>query len=206
MTVGLITAADGWSYQLTPTDLDWLSREIANEGGRDDGTLWTMAQRLYALRNTFSSMTSMVRAFSQPVNPRWLAGGDLCQAHPAQCTAAELAKRERAQDPNTTYPQQLAYVQRWAAGGVPNPVPRAIDFRACDAAARTLVSSGQATLVLSSGNCYVARDGSENWPADMVLVAGTGTGAPWWTGPLVGLGVALAAGVVAWVAAEELRP
>ena len=173
-TFGLITAADGWQYQLTASDLDWLSREIANEGGNDTATLWTMAQRLYALRAHFSSMTSMIRAFSQPINPRWLAGGDLCVAHPAQCTAAQQAKRASAQDPSTSYPVKLAFVQQWAAGQVPNNVPRAIDFRACDAAAQQLVDTGAVTIVLSAGNCYMARDGSEQWPANFIRVAGAG--------------------------------
>ena len=144
-TSGLITAADGWSYQLTASDLDWLSREIANEGGNDAATLWTMAQRLYMLRAHFSSMTSMIRAFSQPINPRWLAGGDLCAAHPTQCTVDEQQKRAHAQDPNTVYPRSLAFVQSWAAGQIPNPVPRAVDFRRAMPPQISMVASGAVT-------------------------------------------------------------
>jgi hypothetical protein len=197
---GLITAKDGWTYQLTPTDLDWLAREIANEGGSAAATLWTMAQRLYSRRARGETMTAMIRGFSQPINPRWLADGDFCRPGgtyycPPPCTDTrspchpnKLARRATAQAPTTAYPEKIAFVRAWAAGHVPNPVPRANDFRACDDAARELVASGRAVLVLSSGNCYVARDGSQNWPIDMVSVAGAGPAA----GGAGGIGAAVA--------------
>lgn len=192
---GLITAKDGWSYQLTSTDLDWLAIELAHEGGSDAATLWTMAQRLYSRRRLGETMTAMIRGFSEPINPKFLPDGEYCRsggrdAALPRCLPAATARRAVWQS-SPPPAGKRAYVESWAAGRVPNPVPRAIDFRACDADAAALVASGRAQLVLSSGNCYVARDGSQSWPADMVSVAGAGP-----AGGAGGIGAAVA-GVVA---------
>lgn len=175
-----ITTSDGsFEYTLTDEDMGWLARELAHEGGSDAATLWCMAQRLYALRGHFTSMTSMVRNFSEPINPKFLANGDFCRpggrdADLPRCKP-EITARRAVWQSSPPPADKLAFVKSWARGEVPNPVPRAIDFRACDQAADDLVASGRATLVLAAGNCYVARDGSEDWPDDQVLVAGTGT-------------------------------
>lgn len=208
VTVGLITSSDGFRYQLTEEDLDTLAKELAHEGGSDAATCWTMAQRFYLLHGRFDSLTQMVMSFSQPLNPRWLATGEFCRpggryAGDPMCSADATARRAvyQSSPPPLT---KRAYVEAWARGLVANPVPRAVDFRACDDAARELVSSGRARLVLSEGNCYVARDGSEDWPENMVLVAGRGTEPSVLVGVGIGLGIAATAALVTWLVAEEV--
>lgn len=207
MTARMITS-EGFAYRLTDDDLDWLSRSIANEGGDDAATCWTYAQRFVLMHGHFSSFAAMVRAHSQPVNPRWLADGDFCRpggqyAGTEGCEPAKTAHRAQVQAPGMRYPTALAYVHAWASGLVANPCPRAVDFRAADDVAQRLVDSGRMRLVLASGNWYFATPETYDWDADHVLVAGRGVGGSIWRDLGIGLGVAFAIGAVTWVAAEE---
>lgn len=206
---GTIEAQNGFRYGLTPEDLDVAARMLANEGGNKAADLFTMAQRFVLLHRSFPTFAAMLRAFSQPVNPKWLANGEFCRpggryAGTPSCSPGALAHRAEVQDPNTRYPSAAAYVARWAAGGVANPVPRATDFRADDARAHELVNSGQMQLVLADGNWYFADGGSEDWPENFVTVSGRGTEHGFPTGLVLGLGAAaLVLGGAAYVAHEK---
>lgn len=209
--LGTIRTSDGWSYRLTPEDVLWLARAAKYEGGSKPATLWTYAQRLALHRSM--SMTDLVRGHSETVNPIWASvTGSGCQRVPSECTPDRLATRARAAsatwDSLSTAPTVLA----WAQAQVPNPVPRATDF-AVDAPGNPVVTNflarhPDAHVVLNSGNIYIAEGATSSWPADFVTieyngrVVGAGSSILMDVG--IGLGVALATGVVAWMAAEEI--
>lgn len=121
-------------YQITPDDVLWLARSVHKEGGSPAATIWTYLQRQAAGRRT-SSLASLVLAHSQPVNPRWRAGGEFCgpggtYAGQDNCSARVLTDRaENAVRPWSEIPQAIRDVIVAAVTAqLPNPVPKATDF------------------------------------------------------------------------------
>lgn len=205
-----IRTKDGYSYQVTPEDLLWLARSVQFEGGDNAATIWTYAQRQAKLRRT-SSLASLVRAHSQPINPIWDEASDpKCRQYPDRCTPAMLERRRRAA---TTPWSSLRSgvrdkVTRWARAELPNPVPKAIDF-ADAAVSRSFMRRNPGTqVVLRTGNWYLATPASLRWPADYVTmslggrVAGPTAGGALRAGPIVGIAAvgasALFAAGAAW--------
>lgn len=167
--LGRIVAKDGWSYQLTPDDVLWLARSAKFEGGSKPATLWTYAQRL-ANRHG-ASMTNLVRAHSQPVNPDWASlDAPGCVRHPELCTPTQLARRQQAStatwDSLATAPTVLA----WAQASLSNPAPRSTDFADQTVGQHFLDRHPDSRKVLDAGNIYIAegpstapRGGSTSW-------------------------------------------
>lgn len=87
----------------SPTDEDriWLLRAVAGEGRDHREVAQALAQRFRFLRETrpglYPTLASLVRAYSQPVNPRWLPGGDKFEAARAagKSSASDAAVRRR---------------------------------------------------------------------------------------------------------------
>lgn len=83
----------------------WTARMIVGEGGakcsRDKAAAlcWAIVNRwfLWPGRRRFKSFVSLMRAFSQPINPRWMTGGDLARKYALRDagSAARLARREK---------------------------------------------------------------------------------------------------------------
>jgi hypothetical protein len=108
--------------QLTDTDKLWLARALVGEtGGRDRRAMaavtWAMAQNLMLVGANpprYSTFTGLIRAYSQPVNPRWENEG----------TAVQIARRRSirtmtwAQIPSTA--RQV--VDDFWAGTLENPI------------------------------------------------------------------------------------
>lgn len=211
----VIRAQDGYEYTLTPADLVQASRMIVGESGTNErdavAVLWTMAARLAQLRGR--SFSSMISGYSQPINPRWTSSGDKCGPGGSgvgtdACSAHALERRAQimAMQPSDM-PQQWAIVQRWAAGGYQNPVPRATEFAAPRVVATCLLGQhGDCkSLVRLISNAFTTSHESDGWPANFVTVGGAGDApSSIWSGIGIGLGVALAAGVATWIAAEEI--
>lgn len=178
--MSLITAQNGWSYNLTPDDLLWAARMIYGEGGNSPAVLWTMASHLALARG--SSFTNTIRAYSQPINPIWYADGSKCRPGGTAvgsdgCAPSRLAKRAMiASLQPAGMPAAWALVQRWAAGQIPNPVPTATEFADPTVSASCLAGTHGdcARLILADGNWYMASRGSVDWPANYVRIDGTG--------------------------------
>ena len=214
MTAGLITTSDGYRYELTPTDLLWAARMLVGESGtntRDGaGVLWTMASRLAQQRGT--SFTDVIRNYSQPINPRWGSSGDMCGPggrYAGQDNCSDRLLQRRAQISGLQpedMPTQWSLVQRWAAGQVPNPVPRAVEFATPEMVASCVAGAHGdcSSLIGVISNAFASSSRSDTWPANYVSVGGASDGASSvWMGLAIGGGIALAAGVVAWVVSEE---
>lgn len=214
-----ITTADGsFSYTLTPHDLLTLARSARKEGKRDVAQVaWTYAQRYVRLHRTFDTFADMVKAHSQPINPKWFPDGEYCRpggryAGTSYCESAASRPGNASIAWSDIEPQVRQDVAAWAAGRTPNPVPRATDFRAQDAvAARILASSTADFRLVQMGvpgvhNIYFSEGYSRAWPSGdyvRLVVDGRTVGVdPTWLwpmdliGPLVATAGVLAAGTL----------
>lgn len=204
---GEIRSQDGYRLRLSADDLLWLARATQFEGGDNAATIWTLAQR--AALHRVSSFTALIRAFAQPVNPRWdEASDELCQRYPERCSPETLERRELARTIpwERISPKVRRLVLRFARAELDNPVPRATNFADPPVSRSYLARTPGARVVLVGGkpaNWYLADPGAVSWPADFVTVhygsrvAGARRSPSWAAGALVGLGVALA-GLGGW--------
>jgi hypothetical protein len=212
-TPGLITTSDGYRYALTPTDLLWAARMIKGEGGNQAAVLWTMASRLAMTRGR--SFTTLIRGYSQPINPDWARGGTYCgpggryASDEDRCGERHLAARERISSLQPDdMPAEWALVQRWSAGLVPNPAPRAVEFATPEVVATCVLGrhGDCASVVLVAGNAYASSSDSDGWPSSYVRVGGAGDASSFsFVEPLLGLGVAAVVGGVTFFVLRGLR-
>jgi len=214
---GKIVASDGWSYQLTPDDLLWLARSVEFEGGTNpSAVIWTYAQRLAlpGFRRQYPSLASLVRAHSQPVNPKWARDGIFCKpggshAGKPECSEAKLTRRDRAQSIpwSELSAKTRSLVTKFTHAELPNPVPRSVDFADARVSANFLVNNPTARTLLKAGNWFIGTAQSLLWPDGHVSVhyKGAQSGEAPGSGNegigvgLVVLALAAAAGVVWWM-------
>lgn len=171
---------DGTKYRLTPDDILWTARAVVYEGGDAAATLWTLTQRYFMARTNYPSFGAFVRAFSQPVNPDWASDGKFCAPggryhDQPNCSPAALARRTEAARASWANlidkdPRAVAVVQQWAAGVLPNPVPRATNFADQTVASHYLAQNPSASLLLDSGNWYLVEGWAKAWPEDAVTM------------------------------------
>lgn len=214
----IVTADGSFRYRLTSNDLLTLARSARKEGRRDVAQVaWTYAQRYVQLHRTFDTFAGMIKAHSQPINPRWFPDGEFCRPGgryhgTSHCAGAASRPANASIAWSDIEPQVRQEVAAWAACRTPNPVPRATDFRAQDAtAARILASSTTDFRLVQMGvpgvhNIYFSEGYSRAWPSgDFVRleVDGRTVGVDptfLWPmdliGPLVATAGALAAGAI----------
>lgn len=155
------------AYNMTRDDLLWAARMIEGEGGDDAATLYAMAQRfLFVLRPAgHRTFTSAIRAYSQPINPRWLADGDKCAGRSTgYCDVAHTSRRAALQRAawGELPPDKTATVLAWSRGELPNPVPGAVDFADASTSSDWLEHNPGARVLLRAGNWYLATAESAN--------------------------------------------
>jgi hypothetical protein len=149
---GVIHGPGGFRYRLTDQDLLWLARAIWGEADthRENGAgvAWAMAQYYATVLNrrggrpAFSTFTALLRAYCQPINPKWASrDASGCRRRPDHCTERHLAKRRRVTGASwSEIPSQVRQlVREFAAGQLPNPVPRMTDWAAHDWSSRSKV-------------------------------------------------------------------
>lgn len=83
----------------------WMKRMVYGEGGRRCthakamALCWAIVNRwfLWPGARKYPTFISMMRAFSQPINPRWMTGGDLARKYIGRepASAARFARRAR---------------------------------------------------------------------------------------------------------------
>ena len=92
--------------RLTDDDILWLCRAFIGEHGRDSfntrylgAFVWCMINRymLHPGNRYWKSFRYMLRRFSQPINPRWMRGGDLARKNKdsPMCSEKRLDRREK---------------------------------------------------------------------------------------------------------------
>lgn len=179
----IVTSDGSFSYQVTEEDLVWMARSIVCESKADRAYIaWCYAQRFVMMRGTFSTLTGMIRAFSQPVNPAWMAGGTYCgpggryASSEQYCGPSHLAARVRCSSTpwSSIAPEVRSYLLSWAACEEPNVAPKVVDFRARDSLAQAIIdgtSTSKPTLeyvALPSRNAFFTDTASRRWPRDYV--------------------------------------
>lgn len=146
-------------YKLTQEDTEWLARSLWGEckgGGnpteRDAAAVaWAMIQRFMLMRMKWQwerwTFAGFIRAFSQPVNPRWLpdAPDSLCPAHPQQCGAGPVSKRRKIQ--SSTWAEVPAkcreFAEKFRDGQLASPFGEPIyDFAGCGVTSKGLNIGG----------------------------------------------------------------
>lgn len=175
---GQIVSSDGWSYQLTPDDILWLARSVDFEGGTNpSAVIWTYAQRLALVHASYPTLASLVRAHSQPVNPKWARDGVFCRpggayADKPQCAEPKLARRDRAQSIpwEEISPRVRDLVTKFSHAELSNPVPRAVDFADASVSTGFLARNPTARTLLKAGNWFIGTASSLLWPEKHVRV------------------------------------
>jgi len=67
-------------------------------------------------------------------------------------------------------------VQAFADGGLPNPVPKAVEFANQPVSEGFLSRNEGSTVIKRAGNWFIATRSSLAWPHDWVTVDGMGSG------------------------------
>lgn len=110
----------------------WLMRMIVGEGGVKCSThktaslCWAIVNRwfLWPGARHYSNFVEMMRAFSQPINPRWMSGGDLAEKYKGKGPAspARLDRRAKICSMDKRIPSAIREnVVRFSAGVLPYP-------------------------------------------------------------------------------------
>jgi hypothetical protein len=77
--VSIRPASGGDAYVVTAHDVLWLSRAVEAEGSPREIVACALVNAFVLLyrRRVYNTLAEFVRAYSQPINPRWFLGGDL---------------------------------------------------------------------------------------------------------------------------------
>lgn len=132
---------DGGTYEVTPADRLWLLRSVEAEGAPRravaqvlvNGFAWNRS------RGGKGTLADWVRAYSSPVNPRHVPGGDIFDAAYGKASAAErarldaLARRRRLASERTVFTRETHGAVARALEMGPLDVPKAAtDFARWD--------------------------------------------------------------------------
>jgi len=102
--VGPETTNEHKTLEMTDEALLWLGRAYIGEHGWRNfvhfpAFAWCMINRfmLHPGNHHWADFIYMLRRFSQPINPRWMRGGDLARKYrkSKMCSPAKLDRRER---------------------------------------------------------------------------------------------------------------
>jgi hypothetical protein len=93
-----------YSYTVTPTDREWFIRCLWREGKPAETVGHVLLQRFALLTYAgakYATLTDFLRAYCQPVNPRWFPGGNKSEAFIKRAiargdTASAAKERDRA--------------------------------------------------------------------------------------------------------------
>lgn len=148
---GHIVTPGGRALSWSPDDALWLRRAVEREGEPRDWVAQALVNRWAVLRDRgrteYPTLASFVRAYAQPVNPRWFPAGDLhleqLDAHASRGAAhradmiARAERRENEYSRATIFsPQTVAAADRALTGPLTLP-PGVTDYAADTASART---------------------------------------------------------------------
>ena len=202
MTWGRIVTRDGFTYQITTEDVIWAARATTCESSDLESSLaelwaWTYRFATPSYRRTYRTLASLIRAHSQPVNPRWERGGEACgpggRFEGSQvCSETLLARRERCRTtPYDALPAAMRELtEAWAKGRTRNPVPLAMDF------ASSSIGTQEGDLEVArfgrSGNqqVFYSEPQSRRLGASFVTIE-PGSSSLWWLGALAVAGAAV---------------
>jgi hypothetical protein len=169
--------APGFSYAITGQDYLTMARSIDRESPADCAAiLWTYVQRYVALRGPagpYPTLSRMVIAFSQPINPLWFPDGPKCRPGgpyygQRECANAEMRPIYASRPWGEIRSSVRDGILRWAQGRVANSVPRSINFASSELIRRQLAAgnTAQREIVYDGENTFVSEPVSRAWPSD----------------------------------------
>ena len=138
------------AYQVTPEDRLTLIRSVWREGRPQTAVAFTLLQRFTYIYPTYRSLADFIKAYSQPINPRWFPAGDKHlsaiaalktekQTQEVKAKIAALESRARlrpvyASTSENEIPKAIiSLVDNVLAGNIRSPVPAATHFRGSSA-------------------------------------------------------------------------
>lgn len=192
-----------FEYTMTDSDILWSLKMIYGESGSDLNdaacVLWCMANRFVLTKDNMKtkSFENLIRAYSQPINPRWYRDGVFGIQYKGKESATEekFKRREQIRDmKEEDVPENLRkLLAAWVGGHIPNPVPRAVHFAVPSAASKSKGTPGLiqrgfelvydkrgrgSNCVDRFGNVFYATQPSTRWPGNKVqVIAEDGTNA-----------------------------
>lgn len=174
MRFASLTSADGWAYKFTQEDWLWSIRMLVGEAGaanwderwkqlEGEAILWTMLQRLYLLRTIYPTYTSLILAYSQPINPKWRNRG----------TAEEQARRARfaTMPASAAPPGVVALVTRFVQGQVPGDLYTGLVHFIAPGVTPAPEAIGPVTIpgMQPRSNVFFKVSTTQNWPSPSEL-------------------------------------
>lgn len=197
--LGTICYADGTSRRITPDDAVQMAKMIDGETwgspSAADGRamLWAIAQRSGIWAFPEWTLADLIRAYSQPINPKWTRTGSACKKYyaadftgeiPDSCSVKRVDRRER--NIAMTWADTALVARRevlaFAAGSTPNPVPGMVGWFAPGMWRKREGNGANAKDHMLEGstiedNVYVKLGKNPDttaWKADHVKVVGPG--------------------------------
>lgn len=179
-----IRSEGGFEYQITRSDVLWMARMAAFEGGHAADSLWALTQRLVWFDEEksvlYSSLGALAQDFSQPINPKWTVNGEFCvpggKYHgTSYCTTAKFARRQEARESTLEElankdPEAVAMTVAWSQGLLGNPVPTATNWAAPGVSERYLDRNPEAELLTKRGNWFIIEKEARKWPENYVFM------------------------------------
>lgn len=105
----------------------WLKRMVVGEGGKNCSEkkaamlCWAIVHRWFLWKGArfYPTFLLMMRAFSQPINPRWMTGGDLAKKYIGRKAASKYRLERRARIcAMTKFPRKINRVVEMFADGL----------------------------------------------------------------------------------------
>lgn len=123
-STGAIRTPEGKFLRIRPQDQLWLLRAVEAEGAPKEMVAQALVNRwayLYdhGYAEQYPTLASLVRAYAQPVNPRWFPGGDLHvrALERGQDTEQRAAKRRDVHSTRSLFSASTRAAVRRAMGG-----------------------------------------------------------------------------------------
>jgi len=192
-----LIAAGMPAYTVTAGDALWLARAVEAEGAVQAQIAATLVNGFCfaRARGYTRSLETFVRAYAQPVNPRWYATGDLFAAQLGGKTESQLAElRKAAERREQVHSTRIAFSPSTQAAvrGALNGISGVIPPTATDYAAPDHDATGRGYTALTDRtpgvNRLWSRPGADAWAGYLIDATDAW---PW----LVGIAVV---GFVAW--------
>jgi hypothetical protein len=161
MTYRLLIERGGDHYEYTISNKDKLdlTRAVAKEGKQPEAVTWALLQRFAWLYPTFSTLSDLVKAYAQPINPRWFPNGDKhigylaylkkINANTDAIRRNEQLAKNRVLNSTATYddisPKYIRLVDDVLGGKIKNSIPGGVHYIASQVSPNTSEATAKAT-------------------------------------------------------------
>lgn len=163
-----LRTTEGKTYEVTADDLTWLLRAVEAEGEPRSVVAKALVGRFLWLlpRSSYRTLADFVQAYSQPVNPRWLPGGDKYRENQGKpSTSPAAVQRRLGARARTTFTEPTIKAVRDALNVIPQRLAVS-DFHAASPENRERVK-GYLELVKAgdrhTNDLFRARAIPEHW-------------------------------------------